>query len=303
VSWVDVQDAMHASIVQASGYPKDSVVWSYQNVGERDMPYVRIHFGGETMVDGLDWIKRTTDLTRPRGQEIKQEVQGVREVPLMFEVFTSETLGDTAARRVAERIRAKMLLESIRDRLARANVVAFGSSGVEYLPTIYGANFRGRAVCTLRCYVPVMDCYEYVGYIARVRGTVRATDGVTTYTRTFDSLLGGADPTMFTSYYGLAVPATIDETFVKALSDSSLEHDFARTYVFSAGDGTKKAYVAFLASFGTPTTFTDAATGFAIPNTKVGTAISVTGEDGIAREYSVYATVDLPLVAFNERLA
>ncbi len=167
MSWQDIEEAMQLAIVQASGYGKDSVVWSYQNKGERTMPYVRIHFGGETAI-GMDWERLSTDLSRPRGQEIRQAIHGVREVPLTIEVFTAPVLGDQAARRVCERIRTKLWLESIRTRLRKAKVVPFDSTGVEYAPDIPSANFRGRALCTLRCYVPVQDCEEYVGYIANV---------------------------------------------------------------------------------------------------------------------------------------
>lgn len=168
MSWVDVEEAMQAAIVKASGYSPDQVVWSYQNVGEREMPYVRIHFGGELMVS-QDRIDTTIDLTRPRGEEIKQEVQGVREVPFELEVFTEEILGDAAARRMCEKIRTKLRLDSIRGVLRRAKVVPFDPGPVGYVPDIPGANFRGRANCTIRCYVPTMDCIEYVGYIALVR--------------------------------------------------------------------------------------------------------------------------------------
>ncbi len=305
MSWVDIQDAMHAAIVRASGYPAASVVWAYQNVGERDLPYVKITFGGESAL-GVDRIESSTDLSRPNGQEIKQEVKGVREVPFDIEVFTQPTLGDEAARRVAERIRTRLRLDSIRDPLGRAGVTPFDPGPVGYVPDIPSANFRGRATCTIRCYVPVMDCLEYVGYIARVRGTIfpvgwTGANGETGFP--FDSLIGGSDTTMLPVYYGLAVPATVDETFIKALSGTSFARDLGRSITFSAGDGTKKGYYAFPSAWGTPTVFQDVYTGYTVPNTQVGVAVSVTGDDGVVRPYSVYATVDFPITTLVERVS
>jgi hypothetical protein len=171
MSWEDVQDAVHEAITRASGYPAEKVIWSYQSTNERSLAHVRINFGGESVI-GQDRIKTTTDLTRPAGQEIKQEVIGVREVPLDVEVFTSETVGANAARHVAAQIRTKIQLDSIRGVLKSANVSCFDSGPVSWVPDIPAVSFRGRALVTLKCYVPISDCEEYTGYIARVTGTM-----------------------------------------------------------------------------------------------------------------------------------
>lgn len=165
---------MQAAVVRASGYTADRVTWSYQNVNEPALDHVVITFGGSIAI-GQDWIRNNQDLTRPNGQEIRQDIHGVREVPFNLEVFTADTSGDSAARHVAEQIRTKMRLDSVRTGMRRAGVTPFDSGPVSYVPDIPTANFRGRAVCALRCYVPVIDCSEYVGYIARVRGTVYPT--------------------------------------------------------------------------------------------------------------------------------
>lgn len=171
MSWEDVQDAVHEAITRASGYPAERVIWSYQSSNERSLAHVRINFGGESVV-GQDRIKTTTDLTRPAGQEIKQEIIGVREVPLDVEVFTSDVVSANAARQVAAQIRSKIGLDTIRGVLKGANVSCFDSGPVSWVPDIPYGNFRGRALVTLRCYVPISDCEEYTGYIARVTGTV-----------------------------------------------------------------------------------------------------------------------------------
>lgn len=171
MSWADIEDATHKAIRLASGYASDQVFWSHQNFNAPTLDYVLLTFGGELAL-GQDWIRITQDLTRPVGQEIKLDVRGVREVPLQIEVFTSDVYGDSAARRVAEMIRTKLRLDGVRHGMRRAGISPFDSDSVQWIPDIPTANFRGRAVLTVRCYVPVIDCYEYVGYIATVRGLI-----------------------------------------------------------------------------------------------------------------------------------
>ncbi len=291
MSWVDVQDAMHQAVVLASGFSADKVVWSYQNVGERDAPYVRIHFGGEIPV-GLDRVASNTDLTRPAGQEILQEVRGVREVPFTLEVFTDEILGDDAAQRIAGRISTKMTLESIRGRLRKAKVVPFDEGAVIYVPSVYGANFRARAACILRCYVPTMDCLEYVGYIARVRGMITVHGLIGAYGASgipFDS----AGETTASSiarpvYYGGAdIPVTYDEAFIMSLA-GAMATSRAGSYVIAAGSALY-SHVAMPTSFGASIQgMSDAATGEDSGMQLVASAVDVAGAP-----YDVFCT-DVP---------
>lgn len=171
MSWEDVENAMQSAISRASGYAADRVFWSYQNVNEPRLDHITITFGGE-MVIGIDRIRNSQDLTRPNGQEMKQEIEGVREVPFELSCFTSATSGDAAARRIVELTRTRLRLSDIRVPLKRAGITPFDPGPVHYIPDIPNTTFRGRATCTIRCYVPVTDCAEYTGYIARIRGTV-----------------------------------------------------------------------------------------------------------------------------------
>lgn len=174
MSWEDIENAVHKAVCLASGYASDKVVWSFQNYNAPTLDYINLTFGGEIAL-GQDWIRITQDLTRPAGQEIKLDVRGVREVPLQIEVFTEDVYGNSAARRIAEQVRTKLRLDGVRYGLRKAGLSPFDSDSVQWVPDIATANFRGRAVVTIRCYVPVMDCYEYVGYIATVRGRIMPT--------------------------------------------------------------------------------------------------------------------------------
>lgn len=303
MSWTDIEDAVHRAICLASGYGSDQVIWSFQDRNAPELDYVVLTLGGEMQV-GRDWTYIEQDLTRPAGQEIRINVSGVREVSLQVEVFTSDVYGDDAARRIAEVIRSRLRLDSVRHGLNKAGVSPFDSDPVQWLPDIPTARFRGRAVLNVRCYVP-SNVFEDVGYIARVRGLIFPS-GVISYSGTsgipYSYGVGSAAGTLDV-YWGLAVPATIDETFIESLSGNALAAGFIRNIAFGAGDGTQKAYYAFPASYGTPTVFRDHTTGIEIPNTLVGDDVAVIGDDGVSRNYDVWATDDFPTVAFTEQVA
>lgn len=180
MSWADIENAMQEAVVRASGFPSERVFWSYQNRNAPPQDYILVHFGGPIAI-GLDWVRQDQNLTRPNGQEIRQVVSGVRECAFDVTVFTADTLGDAAARQVAETVRSRFRLSSVRYGMRKAGVSPFDSGPVEYVPDIPSADFRGRAVVSIRCYVPLLDCVEYVGYIARVRGVAYPT-GLVGYT-------------------------------------------------------------------------------------------------------------------------
>lgn len=170
MSWADIENAMHAVVVRNSGLESDRVTWAYQNVNETELDHVVLNFLGAQSI-GIDRISTTQDLTRPNGQEIAQEVKGVREVPLEIHCYTTAVTGDAAARQLAERIRSKFRLDTSVFDLRRVQVSVFDTGQpIQWVPYIPAADFRGRAVLTVRCYVPLKDCIEYVGYIARVTG-------------------------------------------------------------------------------------------------------------------------------------
>lgn len=170
MAWEDIERAVQVAIVTASRLPARQVIWSYQPFPEPTLDYVRLSFGGETVV-GFDRIATTQDLTRPAGQEMGQVVRGLREVPLELECFSADVYGSSAARRLAELIRTRIQLDTIRYPLNKAGITPFDSGPVNWIPDSVGI-FRGRATLTLRCYVAVSEAEEYTGYIARIRGVV-----------------------------------------------------------------------------------------------------------------------------------
>lgn len=173
MSWDYVMDVLQRGVAQGTGLPPERVVWKWQNAGAPPHDYVVISVGALQTI-GQDWLEMNTDLSRPNGQEIQALVRGVREMPFEIEAFTASTANKMAAIFLAEQARTSFLLPSIRSMLDTAQVSPFDPGPVQYAPDVVAVGFRGRATCTVRCYVPAPLVVEYLGYIAHVNGTVTA---------------------------------------------------------------------------------------------------------------------------------
>lgn len=193
--WTITADAVQAAIARAAQLATDRVVWKYQNVDAPAYDYVALGFGSLLSI-GIDYLTLTYDASRAPGQEYEQRVNGNREVSLEVECYTSQTtpqsspfpdkgLNDSMA--VAERIRASLLLPTVRAKMASVGVSPFDPGPVRNLPTIASAGFRGRAQFSIRCYMPIIKIVEYVGYIQHFNGTVGVSGGATGYSIPFSS--------------------------------------------------------------------------------------------------------------------
>jgi hypothetical protein len=189
VSWDQVGDALQQAIDRASGLPAGSTVWKNQDRNAHALDYVAIDLTSMLTI-GIDAVTPSFNPDRVRGQEIKIETSGQRECSLSVECFTSvATSGkNAAALALCSRIYSGLLLPSNRAILSAADVSVFDVSSVLWIPDVPGRAFRGRAVGTLRCYMPAPTAQEYVGYIERMSGTVYANfAGVTGIAQPFDT--------------------------------------------------------------------------------------------------------------------
>ena len=177
-AWAQIRTALSVAIGRASGFDDQHILWGYQNRNAPAMDYIELALSG-TENPGQDGVVTSTDLTRVAGQEIRSETIGFREMTLTVQVFTRSVVDSIDdghdALAVAELIRSSLILEGIRNQLARVGVSFLGlAAPVNYLPTIVSVGFRGSAVLEIRCSVPAIAAVEYGGYIARVRGTATA---------------------------------------------------------------------------------------------------------------------------------
>lgn len=177
MNWDDVGDAIQQAVERAAG--GITTIWKDQNRNAPGVPYVTVRLGGPITL-GIDYIRTSQDLTRVQGQEIKMEVRGQREVPLEIECFTKEHVSGRqgAALELCSRVLAGLTLPSVRAILNAQDIAPFDPGAPNWIPDIPSTNFRGRAVATVRCYMPPPTAVEYAGYIDRVSGTVVVKGGL-----------------------------------------------------------------------------------------------------------------------------
>jgi hypothetical protein len=175
MNWDDVGDAIQAAFARASGLSSEQVIWKDQNRTAPAPPYMTLRLGGPLTL-GIDYLSTTFDDSRPRGQEVELRVRGMREVPLEVECFTTESVSgrSNSALALCARTLTSLVLPSVRQLLAAQDVSPFDPGTPQWIPDVPSTHFRGRAVATVRCYMPPPTAVEYVGYIERFSGEVHA---------------------------------------------------------------------------------------------------------------------------------
>jgi hypothetical protein len=110
------------------------------------------------------------------------------------------------------------------------------------------------------------------------------THGVT-FTRTFTITA------YWRRFYGESASSPLNEAEIKALRVSGLASSYATTYVFVA-DASKYKWICFPSSWGTPSSFKDASTGFAVPF-ETAVTVSVTNSFGSTTNYDCYRSSNM----------
>lgn len=179
MSWDDAADAIQRAIVQSSGLATGKVIWKDQNVAAPSGDYIAIRFGSMSPV-GLESTRTKQDLTRPLGQEIKIQPSGEYEVTLDIECFTtvSHSSSQTSALTICARVLAGFSLPTVKTILSSQGVTVFDVGVGQWIPDIPNTRFRGRAIATVRAYVPapvMAPVADYVGYISRITGRIYPT--------------------------------------------------------------------------------------------------------------------------------
>lgn len=177
--WEDVTNALIAAFVAATRLEPTRVLWAHQDTNAPDeaFDYVTLSLGPMIPV-GQDFVHTSTDLNRPRNQEVRIEVLGTRETALEVQYFTQSGQSGRSSAALAKltAATAALTLPSVRTILQNADIGAFDVGRVDWVPDIPNLRWRGRARCTVRLYLPLPTVEEYVGFIERVTGTVTTTD-------------------------------------------------------------------------------------------------------------------------------
>ena len=89
-------------------------------------------------------------------------------------------------------------------------------------------------------------------------------------------------------YYGTSASTSLDAAAILALTNKPLSSGFSGTYALASGD---YKYICYAAVLGTATSFTDAATGFAVAMNDP-TTVNVTNILGQSTDYKVHRTTN-----------
>lgn len=166
VSWTDIEDALRAWVLAASGYTDQLVLFGYQNDNAPNEDYATISLGGQTQI-GHDCLTSDYDAMRPAGQEIELKVAGEREFSVTVEFYTTAVTGQATGRALASKVQTALRLPSIRAALNDAGISPFDHGDIQWLPAVESTRFVGRAILTIRCYIRD-DLAERTGYIDKV---------------------------------------------------------------------------------------------------------------------------------------
>jgi hypothetical protein len=179
MSWNDVGDAIVAAIELSSGLA-GKVIWKDQDRNSPSLDYVSIQLAGITAI-GIDYVDQTTfNPNAQPGQEFSLQIRGRREVTLEVECFTSLAVSSKqgAALELCERTKTGLKLPAAQVLLDAVGISVFDLGDTRWIPDVPSVSFRGRAVSTLRMYMPPPTQVEYAGYIARVSGAVDQEGGI-----------------------------------------------------------------------------------------------------------------------------
>lgn len=150
-----IENAIHAWVLAATGLAASKVVWRNQNGPRPARPFIVLSLGGVQEV-ATPWIQnQDTPSPAPPGEEITYSVRGVERLRVTFECFTDTTTGSSSAIDYLRLVRGKLNMPSIRSALwaAHVGVATFGDVLVlDFLEN--SAQQLGRAQMDCGIYVP-----------------------------------------------------------------------------------------------------------------------------------------------------
>jgi hypothetical protein len=126
-----------------------------------------------------------------------------------------------------------------------------------------------------------------------VSGPTSLPYGQITWTLTANGPPSHTAPTYSTwywlGYWGSADSGVYNAAYCTGLGSSTYEIAYAQTQAFTPAS-TNYLCFCWPTAFGTPSGFKDANTGFAVPTTKLGSAVSVTNSHGASANYDIWCS-------------
>lgn len=174
MSWVDVENAIHTWVKEASGLADERVFWADQGAPRPAPPFVTVRIGDLIpvgAVDGVEVIDHSDDPETPGlGEELELVASGLREFRVSVQAFTPLTHSEDAARALLSRVQTKIAFSSFQTLFEDAGISCFDNGTVRNLSAILGTGFEGRAELDVRFYYEERVS-ERVGFIQSVEIT------------------------------------------------------------------------------------------------------------------------------------
>jgi hypothetical protein len=150
---VQIENAIHEWITQATELPAEQVMWSRQKAPQPTRPYVDMVIN-RSRSPGTDWLSIDDNPGGDAGEEIKYQQRGSRILTLSLRCFGTDPTGTSEPLEILEKIRDSHLLPSTHDALATVGVGVGAMSDVTALEMIIQSTIiEPRAMMTIELHV------------------------------------------------------------------------------------------------------------------------------------------------------
>ena len=151
INWTEIEDAIHASFVSATGMTATKVLWGEQANPQPVRPFATLKImSGPVRLGGVDEVRKSYNPAAPLQQEITHEVSGQREITVECQVFSDNVHGANAARAILSKLQTGLFLPTIRYALNTAGLSLMASDSIVDLTAIVATKFQSRANLDLR---------------------------------------------------------------------------------------------------------------------------------------------------------
>lgn len=149
--WDAAENALIAWVQRTSGFPPNRVIWDQQNGPRPARPFATLRRDGGTtagLVDEQAVIYNGDDA--PPGEEITLDTKAHAEFTLTVTFFTAETVGNSSAVRVANRVRNSLSTERTLNYFDAAQLALIDRAPVLNLTDLLDTEIEGQAAFDVR---------------------------------------------------------------------------------------------------------------------------------------------------------
>lgn len=173
-AWADMEGALHAWVVGASGLAADHIIWSAQDGRRPEGQHVELRIVGPRRLGSAD-VTKVEYVGTPAGEEIRLSAVGVREMTLRCTCYGGDARGDASPRAILEDVRTKLALSTHRSALRLVGLTPFDDGAIQDVSMPLGTGFEPRSILEVKFYF-AQRAEERVTYIEKAEITDETTD-------------------------------------------------------------------------------------------------------------------------------